>query len=198
MVLDTIAAEVFALVCHQDPARGFAPGGMAVALCARCTGVYIGYLLAVPLIFQARHLGRNLSLWLHGVLVVQVAVFGFNLIPHGAGIRLLSGQLFAAGVLYFLSRPLLPFHPCPAKTSLRLLLRYLLTLLATLLVLQLLVRSPWPGASVLNTLALLGLALLLGSTTIFLLNSAGALAVRLHSLSSNPPAQPAGNTAGAQ
>ena len=179
MIVDNIAREVFSFLCHQDPARSFAPGGSALAMCARCTGVYIGFLLALPLIFQARSLGRNLALWLHGALVLQVAVFGFGLIPHGPFVRLISGQLFAAGVLYFLSRSVLAHNFNPGKTQARRLLQYLLSLVALLLALQSLARLPWPGAAnLLNTLSLLGLALFFLWAVIFLLTWVRAITVR--------------------
>ena len=42
------------LGCHQRPERSFFPGGYQMPVCARCTGVIIGYLLAVPLFFLYR------------------------------------------------------------------------------------------------------------------------------------------------
>ena len=40
---------LLAAVCHQDPERSFAPGGVAFAACHRCTGLYLGFTLGVAL-----------------------------------------------------------------------------------------------------------------------------------------------------
>ncbi len=56
-------------VCHQDPARSFA----GLPLCARCTGLYAGLLLAAlaPVRMSARPAlaiaAASLALWLAGV-----------------------------------------------------------------------------------------------------------------------------------
>lgn len=39
------------LGCHQRPDRSFFLNGYQMPVCARCTGVIIGYLLAIPLFF---------------------------------------------------------------------------------------------------------------------------------------------------
>ena len=35
---------IFSLVCHQNPARSFHVAGLPLAVCARCTGIYLGFL----------------------------------------------------------------------------------------------------------------------------------------------------------
>ncbi len=40
------------LGCHQRPERSFFINGYQMPVCARCTGVMIGYLLALPLFFM--------------------------------------------------------------------------------------------------------------------------------------------------
>ncbi len=104
MALDELARWVFGFLCHQDPARTWKPGGAALAMCARCVGVYVGFALAVPMLAVVRRLGGKAVMWLHGILVMQVMVFGFHLVPHGPTLRTLSGQVFAVGVMYFLFR----------------------------------------------------------------------------------------------
>ncbi len=99
MVLDELARELFGFLCHQDPARTWEPGGVGLAMCARCVGVYAGFALAVPMLVLVRRVGGKVGLWVHGILVMQVVVFGFHLLPHGATVRTLSGQIFAVGVL---------------------------------------------------------------------------------------------------
>ena len=36
-------------ICHQKPERSFFLGGLQMAVCARCTGLYVGAALAMPL-----------------------------------------------------------------------------------------------------------------------------------------------------
>lgn len=47
--------------CHQRPDRSFHFQGYQFPVCARCTGVIIGYLLSVPLYVT---LGKHLKLYL--------------------------------------------------------------------------------------------------------------------------------------
>ena len=117
MVLDELARELFGFLCHQDPARTWEPGGVGLAMCARCVGVYAGFALAVPMLGLARRVGGKAGLWLHGILVVQVAVFGFHLVSHGPMVRTLSGQMFAVGVLYFLCRAVRRAESRPGETT---------------------------------------------------------------------------------
>jgi len=50
----TLARLVFAPICHQDPARSLAPLGSPLAVCARCSGAYLGFLAgAMILIFRS-------------------------------------------------------------------------------------------------------------------------------------------------
>ncbi len=53
--------------CHQRPDRSFFYHGYQFPVCARCTGVLFGFLLAVPVYF----------------------LFGFSLLPALAGISLM-------------------------------------------------------------------------------------------------------------
>ncbi len=164
MVLDELAREVFGFLCHQDPARTWEPSGAALAMCARCVGVYVGFVLALPLMILARFLSRPVATWLHGVFVLQVILFGFHLIPHGMTLRTISGQLFALGVVYFLFRAIrydkfrMNKLKSPSKHTGRWLMRYLLATAQALLLLQLLLRLEWSWiATLINVLALLGL-----------------------------------------
>jgi uncharacterized membrane protein len=41
-VLSATAYAFFSRICHQDPARSFWIGGVPLAVCARCLGIYAG------------------------------------------------------------------------------------------------------------------------------------------------------------
>ena len=43
----------------------------------------------------------------HALAVLAMAPFGYHAVPENGEIRMLTGQLFAVGVVYFLSLPLL-------------------------------------------------------------------------------------------
>jgi uncharacterized membrane protein len=49
----------FSLVCHQISARSFQVEGFQLAVCARCTGLYVGGLLGVAAYPLARPLARR-------------------------------------------------------------------------------------------------------------------------------------------
>jgi len=91
---------IFAHVCGQQ--NLWAPGGMALPFCQRCTGLYAGgvYALALCLLWRPRPTAS--VLWLHGGMMLGMIPFGFHLLPHGEVARTLSGYLFAFGMTYFL------------------------------------------------------------------------------------------------
>ena len=175
MVLDELARQVFSFLCHQDPARTFQPGSVPLALCARCVGVYMGFVLTIPMLFMLRFLSRSVATWLHGAFVLQVVVFGFHLIPHGLTLRTVSGQLFAVGVVYFVFRAIWrakggPSKTAgPSKTTGRWLMRYLLGTAQAVVLVQLLLRLGWAwAATLINILALAGLGAFAGLVAAFL------------------------------
>jgi uncharacterized membrane protein len=93
-------------LCHQEAGRSWAVAGETLPLCARCTGVYAGFALSAALVPIARFRPTPGVLWLHGAAMLQMVVFGFHLVePQAAWLRTLSGSLFAAGTIYFLSLP---------------------------------------------------------------------------------------------
>ncbi len=53
--------------CHQKPERSFFIGGYQFPVCARCTGVLLGYLAAIPAFLMT---GLHLLLSLAGCLVL--------------------------------------------------------------------------------------------------------------------------------
>ena len=171
MILDELARQVLSFLCHQDPSRTFQAGGEPLALCARCVGVYVGFVIALPIMTMAGRLPRNLAMYLHGAFVLQVIPFGFHLIPHGLTVRTISGQLFALGLVYFLFRAIRPgkFRVDPSRYPVRWFMRYLLGTALAAVLLQLLLRLPWAWtATLINALALLGLGVFLTLAITFL------------------------------
>jgi len=172
MIHDAVA-WVFSFLCHQDPVRCWAPGGVPLAICQRCTGVYAGAALMLLLLPLMRFRPTKRLTALHAVFVLQMVVFGFHLVPHPATGRTLSGQLFIIGVLYFLwgslrhRRAWLQGDVQPRK--------YLAGVVALLLLLQIAVRAPLALAgAALDLLALCGVAVIAGAAMLTL----GDLATR--------------------
>ena len=173
ITFDELARGVFSFLCHQDPSRTFQPGGEPVAMCARCVGVYVGFLFALPLMIVATRMSGKWALYLHALFVLQVIPFGFHLIRHGPTVRAISGQLFAIGVVYLLFRAIRlgKFHAHPGKYPFLWLMRYLLITALAVVGLQLLLRLGWSWAGTLiNVLALIGLAVFVVLAVVLLLS----------------------------
>ena len=93
--------HLFALVCHQIPARSPVLGGVQLALCDRCLGIYLGLVIGVGTVGGARRLwrwaGRNDRYLLLGSLVpMGVDWFGpvLGLWPNSPVSRALTGLVF--------------------------------------------------------------------------------------------------------
>ena len=101
-----LAAVVYAaggIVCHQLPDRSFHWHGAQLAVCARCTGIYLGACSAVALapLPAASYAGvassRRRATWLLGAAAVPMA---FTVVVEWAGLWQPSGTVRAAtGVL---------------------------------------------------------------------------------------------------
>jgi uncharacterized membrane protein len=71
----------FSFVCHQIPERSFHLWGVPMAVCSRCSGVYVGFLVGVllfPLIRKGRE-GGYPPPWILGAAVLPAVVdFGLS------------------------------------------------------------------------------------------------------------------------
>jgi uncharacterized membrane protein len=152
--------NLLALVCHQRPDRSWLLAGDALALCQRCTGVHLGALLAVLMLFIARCPVSRRWIAVHFVLALQAAAFGLHLLPETPSIRTLSGQLFSIGIVYLLTAGLRAGMQWGTRSSLR---GYLLGSLLSIALVQTAARTDIvETGAVLNTAALLGLLALIG------------------------------------
>ncbi|MBW2172275.1 MAG: DUF2085 domain-containing protein [Deltaproteobacteria bacterium] len=107
---------IASLVCHQVPERTLTIGGGLLPLCARCTGIYSGFLIGV--VFQIivdKKVNRLPSIWITTVSIVLILaltseVLGEKLrlweLPNEG--RLLTG-LFCGSALSVISFPLLNY-----------------------------------------------------------------------------------------
>ena len=82
-------------ICHQIYERSFTVNGQAIALCARCTGMYLGVVVAVVYQF---FLGKRRAEWPHSKFLVVLGVFflAFAVDGSNSALKLFLGD----GLLY--------------------------------------------------------------------------------------------------
>jgi uncharacterized membrane protein len=108
--LNALIYGVFAPTCHQLPSRSFHLWGFPMAVCGRCTGIYLGFLagmLAYPIL---RRLGReDMPRALTFVILslpMAVDALGnfFNAWSTGNALRLITGFIWGTILpFYFLA-----------------------------------------------------------------------------------------------
>lgn len=86
--------------CHQLPERSFFIGGYQFPLCARCTGITIGYLLALLLCI----LQMIVPLWLSFLMLIPLIVDGgvqllFYIMSNNIR-RFVTGLVFGVGFIH--------------------------------------------------------------------------------------------------
>jgi hypothetical protein len=142
--------------------------GVTSVTCQRCTGLYVGSLIAAGFFVVFRPRPTSRSLWLHGLAMLVIIPFGYHLIPHGTFVRAITGQLFGYGMTYYLLlvpadrfhlwRPPVPHPSRPLLASVWGSSLYLFTLLAAIPIVFLLAASGVPSLIVLlSYLAFAGL-----------------------------------------
>jgi uncharacterized membrane protein len=148
--------QVFALVCGQALAHTWAPGNCPLPFCQRCTGLYVGALLAGLIHVTLRPTPTRARLWTYGALLLQMIPLGYHWLPQTGPVRTLSGLAFAFGLVGFLTLLTKPARPP------RLALELALALAGGVLVLWLAGNGGLPGAWILSVAGLAGLVFLAG------------------------------------
>jgi uncharacterized membrane protein len=95
-----VLRHLFSFVCGQ--VNCWHAATVTSAACQRCTGLYVGALIAAALFAILRPRPTSLSLWLHGLAMLAIIPFGYHLVPHGPILRAATGQLFGYGMAYYL------------------------------------------------------------------------------------------------
>ncbi len=87
---------IASFVCHQVPERTLTIGGDLLPLCARCTGIYSGFLIGVVFqIIDRRKVNRLPSIWITTVTIVLILA----LISEALGEKLRLWELPSEGRL---------------------------------------------------------------------------------------------------
>ena len=95
-ILQTAVRAVGHVVCHQLPERSLWIAGAPLPICARCTGIYGGALLALLLRGMLRHRWRqswrrSWLLWAIVIVALDWSSEAFGLRPAWAPLRVLTG-----------------------------------------------------------------------------------------------------------
>jgi uncharacterized membrane protein len=111
-VFGTMLYRFYAVVCHQFESRSLAIAGNHMAVCARCTGIYAGFLIgliAIRLIAPLREFRP------HAITAIAVSVFPMvlhvivetlNVIEPSISLRIVTGLWSGAGFSMILHRSL--------------------------------------------------------------------------------------------
>ncbi|HXX99697.1 MAG TPA: DUF2085 domain-containing protein [Candidatus Limnocylindrales bacterium] len=93
--------DIFSLVCGQQ--HNSVVGGMELPFCQRCTGLYVGVVPALLVYLLCKPKPTARMLWVHGIFLLLMVPFGYHLVVQTGEIRMLTGQLFACGLVYYLT-----------------------------------------------------------------------------------------------
>ena len=96
-----VVMHVFAPACHQLPGRSPTIGGVPIALCDRCAGIYLGGILGILIGGWGRVLRRHLPVAPRYVLLASLVPLGLDWVgpilglwPNGPWSRAATGLLF--------------------------------------------------------------------------------------------------------
>jgi uncharacterized membrane protein len=95
-MFDTVMRWLGFGLCHQLPARSFFGGGHQLPVCARDTGIYVGFVVSL-LVITALERGRRRTamppVWLLVTGVALIALMGWDGVTSYAGLRTTSNLL---------------------------------------------------------------------------------------------------------
>lgn len=92
--------HIFSFLCAKQ--HNWLVGGAELPFCQRCTGMYVGAIAALVAYLLMKPKPSRRMLWTHGIFLLVMAPFGYHLVVQTGEIRMLTGQLFAAGLVYYL------------------------------------------------------------------------------------------------
>lgn len=113
-IAGVIVYSVFAPICHQQPERSFHTGGLPLAVCARCFGIYSGSLLGLLCYPSIRRMDeRSIPplIWLFAAL----ALMALDAVGGATGI--ITNTRWSRAVIGALSGAVVAFYILPGMVS---------------------------------------------------------------------------------
>ena len=95
--------KLFSTTCHQKANRSFFFNNYQCPICARCTGLLIGYILGIVALFFNSKISIVLSLFLIGIMFIDWFIQHKKILYSTNIRRLLTGTLCGFGIINILS-----------------------------------------------------------------------------------------------
>jgi len=114
--LAVVIYGAFARLCHQIPERSFFIAGRQLAVCSRCTGIYVGFTAVTfcyPLVRSLRRIDMPERRWLFlaaAPIVIDFSLGYFGIWENTHLSRFLTGALFGAVVVFYIMPGLLQLN----------------------------------------------------------------------------------------
>lgn len=109
-----VVMHLFAPVCHQIPVRSPFLGGVQIAICDRCAGIYLGLVLGVATVWGGHRLWQWAGRYDRYLLLSSLVPMGidwigplFGLWPNAPTSRALTGLIFGLVAASFVADRLL-------------------------------------------------------------------------------------------
>lgn len=121
--LAQVIYRAFAVLCHQRPDRSYFIDGHKLAVCARCTGLYAGFvitLLLYPLVRSLRTTTTPPRSWLLLAAVplgIDFSLTFFGIWENTHTSRLLTGALLGSVAVFYVVPGLMDLSLRPLQTS---------------------------------------------------------------------------------
>jgi uncharacterized membrane protein len=84
--------------CHQLPERSFFFKGFQMPVCARCTGVILGYFIAIPMFIIVGYKNK-LSIWGCLIMLIDWSLQQFKIKPSTNKRRFITGMFGGYGIM---------------------------------------------------------------------------------------------------
>jgi uncharacterized membrane protein len=116
--------QTFKHLCHQRPERSFFVAGHQFAVCARCTGLYVGFAVATffyPLVRSLRRTDTPPRRWLFlsaAPLVIDFSLTFFGIWENTHLSRFLTGTLLGAVAVFYVMPGLIELALTPWRSFL--------------------------------------------------------------------------------
>ncbi len=107
-MINYLIEQIGFAVCHQIPSKSLTFGNITLPICARCSGIYMGFLVTaiILFLFYKKRESSLPPLWVMVILIIFILstiIDGFlsylNLMPTNNNIRFITGFLCGSGIM---------------------------------------------------------------------------------------------------